>query len=233
MIGHSMKLLSPRRRADLLGELITGVGTGGKAAGLLATMVCGAALYGAVLGAWRGGMQPLYAAVKLPLVLLVTSALTLVFNWLTGYLLGLRIGLLKVAAINFLVLATAAVVLVSLVPVAGLFVYSAPAPALTERTTHNLLYLFHTGVVGLSALTGTTVLWRGLVLATGQTLRAARIFAMWFLAFMIVGGEVAWALRPFVGSIYHPVVFLRPDLFDGNVYEFIARDIAPHLWPGR
>jgi hypothetical protein len=26
-----------------------------------------------------------------------------------------------------------------------------------------------------------------------------------------------------------PVVFLRPDALDGNVYEFIFTDILPHL----
>jgi len=47
-----------------------------------------------------------------------------------------------------------------------------------------------------------------------------------------VGGEMAWALRPFVGSVSleHPLVFLREDALTGNVYEFIGTDIAPYLW---
>jgi hypothetical protein len=45
-----------------------------------------------------------------------------------------------------------------------------------------------------------------------------------------VGGEVAWMLRPFVGSVYLPVVFLRDDALNGNVYEFIFTDILPHFW---
>jgi hypothetical protein len=102
-------------------------------------------------------------------------------------------------------------------------------PTVTERTTHNLLYLLHTGLVGLSGLAGTVVLWRALVRLTGDTAKAARVFVIWLATFSIVGGEVAWALRPFVGSIYHPVAFLRADMLDGNVYEFIIRDIVPHL----
>ena len=50
--------------------------------------------------------------------------------------------------------------------------------------------------------------------------------------FALVGGEVAWALRPFVGSVYKPVVFLRADALDGNVYEFIFTEILPHLLSG-
>ncbi len=60
-----------------------------------------------------------------------------------------------------------------------------------------------------------------------RTLRA--VYAVWVAAFALVGGEVAWALRPFVGSIYMPVHFLRADALAGNVYEFIFTDIVPHL----
>jgi len=31
----------------------------------------------------------------------------------------------------------------------------------------------------------------------------------------------------------YPVVFLREDALEGNVYEFIGRDIVPHLWSRR
>lgn len=232
MVHTLANLLTPCGNAALLDELVHGSRLGRTVVWLLVVMTVGAAAYGAVLGAWHGGFQILYAAVKLPLVLVVTSILTLAFNWMTGYLLGLRIGLLKAAATNFLVLATGALVLASLTPVAWLFGFSAPHPALTERTTHNLLYLFHTGLVALSGLAGTVVLWRSLARLAGHRGRAARIFVIWLATFSIVGGEVAWALRPFVGSIYHPVAFLRDDMLDGNVYEFILRDIVPHLLSG-
>jgi hypothetical protein len=52
----------------------------------------------------------------------------------------------------------------------------------------------------------------------------------WTLAYAFVGGEIAWVLRPFVGSVYLPVVFLREDALHGNVYEFIFTDILPHFW---
>jgi hypothetical protein len=229
MVHRVANLLTPGGNAALLDELMQDLRVGRTVWSLLAVMTVGAAFYGAVLGSWCGGLQILYSAVKLPLVLVVTSLLTLVFNWMTGFLLGLRIGIMKAAATNFLVLATAALVLASLTPVAGLVVFSAPQPAVTERTTHNLLYLFHTGLVGVSGLVGTVVLWRALVRLSGRTALAARVFIIWLMTFAVVGGEVAWALRPFVGSIYHPVAFLRADMLDGNVYEFILRDIIPHL----
>ena len=263
-------LIGPRPRAALLDELARDVDLGAKLVVTVSAMVAGAALYGAALGLWRGGAQIAYAAIKLPLVLIATATLTMVFNWMAAVLLGLRVRFAQVAVLSFLALGVAAVLLASLAPVALLFAVSAPVPSLEARTTHNLLYLLHTAMVGGAGFAGMAVLWgtlrrlagrpkspdggrdssgrpesteglgqdsgpeardRGAL--AGDRHRAKRIFAAWVLSFALVGGEVAWALRPFVGSIYHPSAFLRPDALDGNVYEFVAYDVMPYLLLGK
>lgn len=229
MVRAIPALIVPRRRAAWLDELLRGVGALPKLLALVTVMVAGAALYGAVIGMWRGGQQVIWAALKLPLVLIATAALTMVFNWMTALLWGLRVRFVQVAALSFLALAVAAVVLASLVPVAWLYTVSAPEVSLYERTTHNLLYLLHTLLVGVSGLVGTVTLWRALEVCSNHRRQARRIYWTWLVTFAVVGGEVAWALRPFVGSIYYPVAFLRDDALDGNVYEFIWRDIVPYL----
>lgn len=200
--------------------------------GLCLVMVLAASVYGAVLGSWHGKELALYVAVKLPLVLLLTSALTVPFSWTGAALLGLPLRLGQVAVLTFLALAIGGLLLASLAPVAALFTLCAPEPGLESRSAHNLLYLLHTAFVGGCGLAGTAVLWRGLT-ALGRPVRTlAAVYALWVLAFALVGGEVAWILRPFVGSIYKPVVFLRGDALDGNVYEFVFTDILPHLLGG-
>lgn len=220
-------LLDGHQRAGFLDEIERGAFLGQKLLGLAAVITLGAALYGAVLGSWQGGVLTLWTAIKLPLVLLITSSLTLVLNWMLALLLGVRLELGQVAVLSFLALAIAAIVLASLVPVAWLFTLSAPPPSLDARTAHNLLYLFHTLLVGGAGTTGTMALWRALRRLAGQ--RARQIYVAWLLAFAFVGGEVAWALRPFVGSIYYEVAFVREDALEGNVYEFILFEIAPYL----
>jgi hypothetical protein len=196
---------------------------------LCVAMAACAALYGAVLGLWHGPRLALYDAVKLPLVLLLTSALTVGFAWIAAAVLGLPLRFGQVAVLTFLALAVASLLLASLVPVAGFFNLSAPKPTPDARTAHNLLYLLHTAFVGACGLAGTVALWRAMqrLDAPQRTLRA--VYAVWVAAFALVGGEVAWILRPFVGSVYMPVQFLRPDAFDGNVYEFIVTDILKHF----
>lgn len=188
-----------------------------------------AALYGAVFGMWHGPELSFYVAVKLPLVLLATSALTVGFAWMGARALGAPLGLGQVAVLTFLALAIASLLLASLAPVAWLFTFCAPAPGAGARTAHNLLYLLHTAFVGGCGLAGTLALRRGLH-RLGLAPRTARaVYLLWVATFALVGGEVAWVLRPFVGSIYAPVVFLRQDALNGNVYEFIFADILPHL----
>ncbi len=222
-------LIGPRPRAALLDELARGVDLPRKLAATLAVMVAGAALYGAALGLWRGGAQVAYAAIKLPLVLIVTAALTMVFNWMSAVLFGLEVRFAQVAVLSFLALGVAAALLASMAPIAWLFAVSAPEPSLEARATHNLLYLLHTVLVGSAGLAGMAVLWSTLARMAGSRARARRTFVAWVLSFALVGGEVAWALRPFVGSIYHPPALLRTDALDGNVYELIVYDILPYL----
>jgi hypothetical protein len=214
---------------DLLADVAAGRHLRRHGLALCLGMIAGAALYGAVLGSWHGRLLAVYCAVKLPLVLLLTSALTVLFSWTASAVLGLRLRFGQVAVLTFLPLSVGGVFLASLAPVVWLFTFCAPAPSGDVRTAHNLLYLLHTAFVGACGLAGTAALWKAMkrLAVPKGTLRA--VFAVWIVAFALVGGEVAWALRPFVGSVYMPVVFLRQGALDGNVYEFIFTDILPHL----
>ena len=220
-----------RGRDELLAAVLEGRGLGRAWLQLSLVLLAGAALYGAVLGLWHGPRLALYVAIKLPLVLFLTSALTMLLSWVGAALLGLPLRFGQVAVLTFLGLAAASLLLASLAPVAWLFTVSAPPPTEEARTAHNLLYLLHTAFVGGCGLAGTRVLWTamGRLPETPWRTRLA-VYLLWVLAYAVVGGEVAWVLRPFVGSVYADVVFLRPDALNGNVYEFIFTDILPHLF---
>jgi hypothetical protein len=199
---------------------------------LVAVMIVSAAVYGATLGFWHGARLALYDAVKLPLVLVLTSLVTMFFSWIIAlaYNVPLRFG--QVAVLTFVALATASLVLVSLAPIAWFFTLCAPPPSAAARTTHNALYLMHTSFVGACGIAGTRVLWDAMRRVRQPRRLVAPVYVLWVLAYAVVGGEVAWALRPFVGSVspQYPVVFLRRDALAGNVYEFIGTDIVPYLW---
>lgn len=195
---------------------------------LIAVIVLFGGLYGAVLGLWRSPLLGLYVSVKFPLLLFITALLTSLFNWMAASALGLSLRYTQVAVMMLFALAIAAIVLGSVAPIAWFMTMSAPPPTPSARTVHNILYLLHTGLVGSAGFAGTVFLIKILRIVSDRP-RARRIYAVWILSFALTSGEVAWLLRPFVGSVYHPVVFIRSDSFQRNVYEFIAADILPHL----
>jgi hypothetical protein len=214
---------------DLLADVAAGRRLARHGWGLSLRMAACAALYGAVFGSWQGPRLAAYVALKLPLVLLLTSALTLVFSWLAARLLGLPLRFGQVAVLTFLGLAVASLLLASMSPAAWLFIHCAPPPTTEARTAHNLLYLMHTLFVGGCGLAGTAVLWRAMRQMDAPRRAVRIVWILWVLTYAVVGGEIAWVLRPFVGSVYAPVVLVRHDALDGNVYEFIFTDIVPHL----
>jgi hypothetical protein len=47
-----------------------------------------------------------------------------------------------------------------------------------------------------------------------------------------VGSQLSWMLRPFVGSPFHEVRFLRPDALERNFVEFVLKDVLPYVLKG-
>lgn len=224
-------ILLERDRHTLLDELLLGRNVWGHLATLVGTTIVFGAVYGAVLGSWHGSRLAIYVAIKIPLLMISTAAVTALFNWIVAVLLGLPLRPPQTFALTLVPLAVAAIVLASLAPVAWFFTTALPPPSPLQRTLHNLLYLVHTVLLAAGGVVGTSVLRHALLTVCGGDVgRARRIHLSWLAAYAFAGGEIAWLLRPFVGSVYLPVVFLRSDALQGNVYEFILTDILPHLW---
>lgn len=217
------------QRTQLLDDIRADAGVLRHITTLSASIVVLGAAYGASLGSWNGARLSLYAAIKVPLLMLGTAAITALFNWVAASMLGLPLRLRQTVALSLVPLAIASLIAASLVPVTLFFTKSLPPPSDAQRTLHNLLYLTHTILIAGAGATGTSFLRRILRQVCGDPRRAVRIHALWLATYAFVGGEVAWVLRPFVGSIYLPIVFLRGDALHGNVYEFIFTDILPHL----
>lgn len=196
---------------------------------LLLRIAVGAGLYGAVLGSWQGLRLATFVAIKLPLLFILTALATTAFQTVVAHALGLRLpagGTLRLSLRGY---ASVAALLGALAPVAALFVHTAPPPESGGRTAHNLLYLGHVGLIAGCGLVGLLAVRRSLAAAAPHRRAARTALLAWLLSSALVGGQLGWLLRPFVGSVYEPVAFLRDDAFSRNAYEFIWTDILPHL----
>jgi len=161
----------------------------------------------------------LYDAVKLPAVLVLTVLLTMPFHWMIARLLGAALELAQVGALTALSLAIGAVLPASLTPVVMLFTLSSAPPSVEAIATYQTLLVAHVLIIGGSCLAGTFFLWRTLRQVTSSTAVAAGIYVAWLTVDALVGGEITWAMRPYIGSVTVPVVFLERTAFQGNFYE--------------
>ena len=199
----------------------------------LALFVCLAcAVYGAALAGWRSPRLSLYVAAKLPMVFLGSTLVVAACNAVAAALLGTGLGLRDVLAVVFGAMALAGWILLALAPVALFLVAAAcpnAGPEAVLRRAHNAMLLTHITVLAGAGLAGVASLWTTLRRMVPDVGRATALAAVWIGAYAFVGTQLGWMLRPFVGSPFYPVVFLREDALQRNFYEFVFGEVLPFL----
>ncbi len=192
---------------------------------LVATLC--AMAYGVAMGSYgliAGGVwqQMLYGAIKVPVLLLVTFALTLPSFLVVNTLLGLRGDLKEVISALLTAQAVVAIALVSLAPLT-LFWYA-------SFRDYNNAILFN-GVMFALASTGAQrplrERYRSLV---KRNPRHGTMLKVWLVAYAFVGIQMGWVLRPFIGKPGAPAQFFRDEKWD-NAYVIVARMIWNAIQP--
>lgn len=193
------------------------------------------ALYGAVLAGWSSPRLAAYVAVKFPLLFFGTTLLVALFNWLSALLLDANLRFRDVLLIAAASMSVLAWVLLALTPVTLFLVWTvAPDPATAAtpdalRLPHNIILLLHGALLAIAGIFA--ILRFHLILRSTlpPTCKRSALAVFWVAAYALVGAQLAWILRPFVGSPFYPVAFLRTDALHRNVYEYLFHDILPFL----
>ena len=200
-----------------------------------AVICLGAGLYGAAMGFWRDPRQGLYTAVKLPLILLLTTGGNALLNAMIAPLLGLNLSLRQSLAAVLMSFTIAAAVLGSFSPLAAFLVWNAP-PLIpgspVSGTTYGAIQLTHVGVIALAGFAGNLRLAQLLRLLAGTAPVARRVLVAWLASNLFLGSQLSWILRPFIGSPDLPLAFLRPHPLHGSFYETVFHALAHLLKPG-
>ncbi|MCU0657826.1 MAG: hypothetical protein MUF64_21960 [Polyangiaceae bacterium] len=152
---------------------------------LLGTVALGAGVFGAVVGAHRGGLQIAYAAVKVPLLLLGTMAISMPAFISLARAFRVRMEAREVVVLSLGACARFALVLAGLAPILwlleGWLGYHATA----------LVVALTCAAAGVSA---SSMLFRGLTRRQGSLAAGLAFLAV----FGIVGAQTSWLLRPFL-----------------------------------
>ena len=167
---------------------------------MVATIAIAMAIVGAALGSYRGGVQIAFAAIKLPLVLLGTAALSAPALSAIGTALGRRSRVAVDLALVMSALAFGALLLAACTP---LVLLGRALDVPYHRMILGVVCMF--SIAGLASL---RMIVRALASEAASGWRTAVVGLC--TVFALVGGQLAWALRPYlVRPREQNVVFVR------------------------
>ncbi|MEK6249082.1 MAG: hypothetical protein N2C12_12940, partial [Planctomycetales bacterium] len=178
-------------------------------------------LYGAVMGSFGGFAgerlwQVLYSALKVPLLLLCTFAISLPSFFVLNSLFGLRDDFGQAIRSLAATQAGLAIVLSSLAPFTALWYLS--------TDYYNVAYLFNGCMFAIASFAAQRLLrhyYRSLI---EKNLRHRYLLWLWVVIYAFVGIQMGWVLRPFIGDPSLEVQFFREGDW-GNAYVVVFNGI--------
>ena len=182
------------------------------ARGLVVIILICAAIFGAAMGFYRGGVQMLFAAVKLPLAILLTAALSVPAYVAMNTAANREARPRQDACLVLLALAGASLLISATAPIIVL-------AAFWGYGYHSTILLV-VACCAVGGLYGLSIFVRGVAKRAGP----ARILIGLGLAviFMSVGSQMTWTLRPFlVRPRTAQVPFIRG--IEGSFMESVGR----------
>ena len=197
----------------------------------LLVIVTGTALFGAAVGSWRDPQQAIYTAIKFPLIVLLTTLGTGLLNAMFAPLLGLSVSLRQSLLAVLLSFTIAAAILGAASPLIWFLVWNTPPLVTGARapvSAHSLLLVSQTAAIAFAGIAANLRLLQ-LLRELSRRAVASRVLFAWLSVNLLLGSQLAWILRPFVGSPSLPVEFLRRDALAGSFYEAIFNAVK-HLF---
>ncbi len=197
----------------------------------VAVIVIGAGLFGAAIGSWRAVLQALYVAIKFPLVILTTTLANALLNGMLAPLLGLNIGLRQSLLLVLVSFTIASAILGSFSPLVLFIAWNTPLVMEGSRVALLGYSFMKLTLVAMIAFAGVVAHLRLLPLLNtlgGNRRVAWKVMLAWLAGNLLLGSQVCWVLRPFIGRPNMPVEFLGQHPFQSNFFEEVF-EAAGHL----
>lgn len=186
-------------------------------------VVAGGATYGGAMGWWWSPLQALYVAIKLPLLILLTSLGNGLLNGMLAPLLGLNISFRQSLTAVLVSFAYAALVLGALSPVAIFVVWNTPplnSKTQSSSPEYALLQLMLVAFIAFAGVVGNVRLLPLLRQLAGNHSVARRVLLAWLAGNLFLGSQICWVLRPFIWG-GNPTPFIGSQPFRGSFYETV------------
>jgi hypothetical protein len=192
---------------------------------LIVLIVVFSMAYGLVMGSFSvdgdlRGKQMLYSALKMPLLLLVTFAISLPSFFVLNTLLGMRDDFGQAVRSIAATQAGLTIVLASLAPITAVW-YASTAK-------YQPAILFNAAMFTVASMAAQVLLRRLYRPLIEKDPRHRLLLRLWLVIYAFVGIQMGWLLRPFIGHPNQPTQFFRPESW-GNAYVVVWDMIAKTL----
>ncbi len=177
-------------------------------------------LYGIVMGSFNGYLQSLVTAVKIPCLILLSLLICFPALFVIQYMIGSTMTFFQMSNIilsGFVVFST---IMLSFAPIVVFFMITSD--------NYAFLKLLHVAIFAFSGIFAVKTIVKGLTYSCEKKniypKVGMNIFAIWIIIFAFVSSQLAWNLRPFVGSKELPFEMFRTR--EGNFYIAVIQSMA-------
>lgn len=181
-----------------------------------------AAFYGLVMGSygWAGAggwKQALASAIKVPCLFMLTLAICLPALYIVSALLGSTLRVRQLVGILMASFLVTTLLLAAFAPILGFFMLSASNYAFI-KLLNVVFFVIATGA-------GIAIISDAIKNIGDQDVSGYRtLLRFWFVIYAFVGTQMAWILRPFVGSPNMQFSWFRN--LEGNFYTDVLRSLG-------
>jgi hypothetical protein len=145
-------------------------------------------------------------------------------NGMLAQILGSGLSFKQTSLAILMSFAIAALILGGFAPITLFIWYNAPPLASRSAVLgHSVMLLTHVFAIAFAGIMANRRLLELLRKISGRDATARAVLFSWLAGNLFLGAQLAWNLRPFIGSPTLAVQFLRDDPLRGNFYEAVWR----------
>lgn len=183
-------------------------------------LVIFAFLYGFVMGIYNGWLQAVTSGFKVPTLFLLSILICFPAFFMVQYILGSKLKFYPMLAIVLTGFVLMSAIMISFSPIAIFF--------LITSTNYDFIKLLHVAIIGFGGIFGMRTIVEALRFSCEKKnvypKIGVKIFQFWIVILAFVGMQLAWNLRPFIGSKDQPFQLLRKQ--ESNFYLAVLQSMG-------
>ena len=211
-----------------LAVLIRQSGSGFLFSCFILAILC-SSIYGMSVGIWRAPLQGFYVAIKFPLLIVLVTVGNALINGIFAKVLGAKLTFRESFLAVLMSFMVASVILASFAPLMLCLIWNSP-PVTDPNSTiaHHGILLFNVVTIAFAGVVSNLHLYKLILHLTESKEESKRIIFSWLAVNLLLGSQLSWIMRPFIGGPKGAVEFLRDNAFVGNFFEAVfhsAKDL--------